>query len=295
MSDAYPEVRPMTADEISRGVAAGQHLPDADLQRAARLADYHAASSGYGPIGQVDDQYRQRVYQTLLARGESPTEALSSAEFWARLKSAAPEHVHGPGETIEEAFGLNIGPSITQDPITGVRTYSPGYQPQAAATSYPAGGPPVMLEYSRSRWLGMAQPINRFSLNPGAEYYAWVVTGTPPTMFAAGDLPIVTGSGVDPSILRWVAWPIRHTAAYAASRREVVALTEVSLEGDPEGWHDFVSPDGRAALDSYFAKIGTWVTSLPVDEDGIPAELSLEDLKREMQRFYPDESGGSAG
>ena len=34
----------------------------------------------------------------------------------------------------------------------------------------------------------MSQPINRFSMNPGAEFYAGV-SGTPPTMFGAGDLP----------------------------------------------------------------------------------------------------------
>ena len=77
-----------------------------------------------------------------------------------------------------------------------------GYQPQAAATGFTAGAPPVMLEYSRCRWLGMSQPIDRFALNPGGEYYA-AISGTPPSMFGGGDLPILTGSGVDPSMLRW--------------------------------------------------------------------------------------------
>ena len=83
----------------------------------------------------------------------------------------------------------------------------------------------------------MNQPINRFSLNPGGDYYAGI-SGTPPTMFGAGDLPVITGSGVDPSILRWVAWPIRTTAAFTESRGTVAMLIEVSLEGDPEEWHD---------------------------------------------------------
>lgn len=143
------------------------------------------------------------------------------------------------------------------------------------------------MEYTSSRWLGMNQPINRFSLNPGAEYYA-AISGTPPTMFAAGDLPVITGSGVDPSILRWVAWPIRHTAAFAESRGTVAYLIEASLEGDPEGWwYTMVSDDGRMVLDSYFGKIATWVNTLPLDENGIPQDLSLEEIKR----FYPDDSG----
>ena len=53
-----------------------------------------------------------------------------------------------------------------------------------------------------------------------------------------------------------------------------------------------LSPDGRAALDAYFAKIATWVNTLPTDADGLPADLSVE---REMNRFYPDESGDTAG
>ena len=72
-------------------------------------------------------------------------------------------------------------------------------------------------------------------------------------------------------------------------------LIELSLEGDPEEWHDFTTPDGRAALDAYFSRIATWVNTLPTDEDGIPQDLSKEDLTREMNRFYPDESGGTAG
>lgn len=290
MTDAFPEVRPLTADEITKGVAQGLHLPDeqraapaADLQRAARRAEAQAAAAGYGPIGQIDDAYRQRAYQALLARGESPAEAQANAEFWARLKSAAPEHVHGPGETIDEMMA-EYRAKRDGEPAP-VSTLPTSYQPQAAATSFAsAGGPPVMLEYSRSRWLGMSQPIDRFALNPGAAYYAGI-SGTPPTMFAAGDLPILTGSGVDPSMLRWVAWPIRHTAAFAEKRATVAQLVELSLEGDPEEWHDQTSPDGRAALDAYFGKIATWVNTLPTDEEGLPADLSVEEIKR----FYPDE------
>jgi hypothetical protein len=262
----------MTGDEITKGVAAGKHLPDLASEVAA--ADRLAAASGYQPGQPIDDAYRQRAYQALIARGEPPAEAQRNAEFWARLKASSPENVHGPGETIDELLGQS-----------NVATINTGYQPQAAATSLPAGGPPVLLEYSRSRWLGMSQPINRFSLNPGGDYYAGI-SGTPPTMFGAGDLPVLTGSGVDPSILRWVAWPIRHTAAFTESRATVAHLIEASLEGDPEGWHDFVSPDGRAALDGYFAKIASWVNTLPTDAEGLPADLSVEEIKR----FYPDDS-----
>jgi hypothetical protein len=284
MTDAYPEVRPMTADQISKGVAAGLHLPDLAAQVAA--ADRFAAAAGYQPGQPIDDSYRQKTYQALIARGEPPAQAQRNAEFWARLKASSPENVYGPGETIDEIMAeYRAKKSGEPAPVSALPT---SYQPQAAATSFStAGGPPMVLEYSRSRWLGMSQPINRFSLNPGGDYYAGV-SGVPPTMFAAGDLPVLTGSGVDPSMLRWVAWPIRTTAAFTESRSKVAQLIELSLEGDPEEWHDQVTPDGRAALDSYFAKIATWVNTLPTDEEGLPADLSVE----EIQRFYPEGEAG---
>jgi hypothetical protein len=290
MSNAYPWPRPIPAGELADGVAAGRHLTDEQrtaqpnaLARAVAQADRLAASSGYQYGQPIDDAYRQRTYQALLARGEPPAQAQANAEFWARLKASSPDHVHGPGETVDEMMAEY---RAKHDPSSITPDASASYQPQAYATSLPAGGPPTMLEYSRSRWLGMSQPINRFSLNPGAEYYAGV-SGTPPTMFGAGDLPIMTGSGVDPSMLRWVAWPIRTTAAFTDSRATVAMLIEMSLEGDPEGWHDYVSTDGRAALDGYFGRIATWVNTLPLDENGVPQDLSVEEIKR----FYPDESG----
>jgi hypothetical protein len=290
MSDAYPEVRPIPGDELSKGVAQGLHLTDAQratdpdrLARAVAQADRLAASSGYNPGQPIDDQYRQRTYQALLARGEPPAQAQANAEFWARLKASSPENVYGPGETLDEIMAeYRAKKSGEPAPVSDLPT---SYQPYAAATSLPAAGPPPILEHSRSRWLGMAQPINRFSLNPGAEYYAGI-SGPAPSMFGSGDLPIMTGSGVDPSMLRWVAWPIRHTAAFTESRATVLMLIEMSLEGDPEGWHDLVSPDGRAALDAYFAKIATWVMTLPTDADGLPVtELSAA----EYERYYGSE------
>lgn len=274
---------PMTGDEITKGVAAGRHLPEHQPDPIAE-ADRLAAASGYRPGQPIDEQYRQRTYRALLARGEPVAEAQRKAEFWARLKASDPESVHGPGETVEELLGLSSVATIETDPITGVKTYHSAYQPYAAASFAAAGSPPTMLEYSRSQWLGMSQPVNRFSLNPGQEYYA-AVPSPAPTMFGAGDLPVITGSGVDPSILRWVAWPIRHTAAFTPSRSDVALLIEASLEGDPEGWHGMVTPDGRAGLDGYFAKIATWVNTLPTGEDGLPADLSVEEIKR----FFPDD------
>jgi hypothetical protein len=254
---------PQTPAEIAAEmIVAGQHLP-------------------------IDERYQQRTYQVLLQRGQPVAEAQSNAAFWAKLKATDPLHVFGPADDFRDPLaalseaGVAAGPSITQDPITGVKTYTPGYQPTAAATGLPAAGPPTVLEYSRSQWLGMSQPVNRFSLNPGGEYYA-VIPGTPPSMFLAGDLPLATGSGIEPSMLRWTSWQLRHTAAFTESRGKVAQLIELSLEGDPEGFHELISPDGRAALDAYFSRIATWVTTPPAEGE----EMS----EAEYERFYPPEA-----
>ena len=78
----------MSADQISRGVDAGLHLPD--LSSEVSAADRLAAASGYQYGQPIDDVYRQRTYQALLARGEPPAEAQRNAEFWARLKASSP-------------------------------------------------------------------------------------------------------------------------------------------------------------------------------------------------------------
>jgi hypothetical protein len=155
-----------------------------------------------------------------------------------------------------------------------------------AAAGLPAGGPPTIIEYSRNEWIGNRTPVNRFSLNPGAEYYSLSEPGPAPTMFAAGDLPVLTGSGVDPAMLRWVAWPLRTTAAFSSSRSEVSLLIEASLQGDPDSWQgaSLVSAEGRAALDVYWSKIATWVNT-PVDVTSSNAEPTAE----EMAAFYPSE------
>jgi hypothetical protein len=226
-----------------------------------------------------------------LRRGESPDQAKDKADFWARLKIATPDAV-GPGEDIMAGYYAEKGrkpyDSIGEDEY-GRATIIPGYQsssPVAAASASitSAGAPPTILEYSRSQWLGMNRPVNRFSLNPGREYYA-EIPGTPPTMFGGGrDLPVITGSGVSPETLAWVAWPLRHTAAFAPGRADVALLIEASLEGDPDSWESLKlqSDEGKAALQNYFGRIAMWV-STPADED---QELTEDDYRA----FYPSEN-----
>jgi hypothetical protein len=47
-----------------------------------------------------------------------------------------------------------------------------------------------------------------------------------PSMFAAGDLPVFTASGVDVDVLRFVPWTDRHSVATTANRAEVFQMVQ---------------------------------------------------------------------
>ena len=235
----------------------------------------------------VDNDYQRRTYEALIRRGVPTAEAKTKAEWWAKLRATDPigQTVIGPADN---PLAVLDQPRIETDPITGRQTYKGSFQPQAALSVSAVGSPPIMVEYTRNQWVGMAQPINRFSMNPGAEYYPGI-PGDPPKMFGGGtrDLPIATGSGVDPAILAWVAWPLRHSAAFTSSRADVAIMIELSMEGDPEAWGndaDLLNEAGRQSLNSYWGRIFTWASSVPVGADG--QELTAE----EYARLYGNEA-----
>ena len=91
-------------------------------------------------------------------------------------------------------------------------------------------------------------------------------------MFGFGDYPVITGSGVDPAVLRWVPWVLRHSAAFTERRSLVLAMIEDGLDGDPDPAR-LQTEDGRMHLGICFSRISQWVTA-PVDDDenGLSAE-----------------------
>jgi hypothetical protein len=242
------------------------------------------------------DPYEFETYKILMQRGKPQAEAIEKAKFWGAMKradQAEGKATYGPADSpVAEIDAKYHGsPRIEVNPITGRREFKGSFHPEAALNPQSAitgnssiGTPPSILEYTRNSWIGMRTPVDRFSLNPGQDYYI-EIPGPAPTMFAGGrDLPVITGSGVDPSVLRWVAWPVRTTAAFAESRGRVAQLIEMSLEGDPEEFHDVISVDGRLALENYWGRIAMWV-STPIEPN---APLTEDDYSS----FFPGENGG---
>jgi hypothetical protein len=144
--------------------------------------------------------------------------------------------------------------------------YIPRAEAQATAlnSSRLGRGPDADPEDMPSPWSGRQYGIivDRYSLNPAVEFARASLSeeqlpSPEPTMFSTGDLPLVTASGVDPAVLRWVPWRLRHSAAYATSRGEVVKIFEESDDQEER----VQNSAGRAALRDYFAKVWSWATT----------------------------------
>jgi hypothetical protein len=167
----------------------------------------------------------------------------------------------------------------------------------AQRTVYPQvlGRPPLIAEMPPTRYFqtGTAIEINRFALNPGEALYRQMLPGASfayaaPTMFATGDLPLLTGSGVDPSVLVWCAWYLRHSAALTDSRAHVLEIIEESANNSLTPDAEALQTDlGRDRWQNYSARISQWVSAPPRQSlsDG------AQEIRAQMQRLYGPGAG----
>jgi hypothetical protein len=93
---------------------------------------------------------------------------------------------------------------------------------------------------------------------PGQFVRARERSGEPPTLFANGDLPPITASGMAPELLNKLPWPARPAAARAAGP-EAHAIFERFGGGTPEAYEDAAM---EFALDpavlGYYAQMQEW-------------------------------------
>lgn len=90
-----------------------------------------------------------------------------------------------------------------------------------------------------------------------------------PTLFASGDLPPFTASGVDPQILSRLPFGMRHHAASEPSAAAVLSMVE-EVASAPDRMGRRVMRN--VGLDDYASRVEAWVKD--VDQ---PAALSAED------------------
>lgn len=94
-----------------------------------------------------------------------------------------------------------------------------------------------------------------------AAYGSAVREAPTPTLFADGDLPPFTASGVDPRELRKVPWFARHAVAAAASPATVLAAIEHFA-------HDLDDPFGEyqhSGAGDYVMRVSNWLRGVGVD------------------------------
>lgn len=108
-----------------------------------------------------------------------------------------------------------------------------------------------------------------------------------PTLFATGNLPLVTACGADPHILASLPWRVRHPAAAAPTRHEVYQLAETftdGLDGSADRGIDF-HPGNNA----YRSRVERWIALHMSDDDMFaashgPKALAAAKAKEKAER-----------
>src|SRR5829696_6674845 len=226
------------------------------------------------------DLYFFKYEKALLERGVPAAQAAEKARWWAELKRGNTYGVIGPGDDAQALWRAEKGQAGAIDTVLDSITAA-----APAARVSAAMGLPVVKDRYNGRWLGSRAEVNRYSANPAYEYYSQLVpsfAGPPPTMFAAGDWPRFTASGLDVGTLKFVPWRVRHACAFHPDRSFVLqaveladSLTGSALDGSSLE-DDFQTSIGRDHLARYFEAAVTWANT-PVNEDG---ELTEEDIRR---------------
>lgn len=80
-----------------------------------------------------------------------------------------------------------------------------------------------------------------------------------PTLFASGDLPVFTASGIDPSALLAVPWYARHTVAAATTQEQAYQLLEAYSGPDGEVAARLEGVAGHPGNIDYQNRVQSWL------------------------------------
>lgn len=86
--------------------------------------------------------------------------------------------------------------------------------------------------------------------------------GPPPSLFAEGDLPRTTASGLDPAALRGLPWRARLAAAWEPDRLKAFEITQSFAGPDAEDLA-LVEFAGHPAVSRHVSQVSTWATTTP--------------------------------
>jgi hypothetical protein len=147
---------------------------------------------------------------------------------------------------------------------------------------------PVPFPYGR----GPVTQVDLFDLNPLVTIVRTSSLPSPyggpaPTMFSAGDLPLFTASGVDPTILRFVPWSHRHSAATTGDIGVVFAMVEDAEELPADVRGRLQNRAGVEAFERYKASVWRWAVAPPPQPPNPAGKRVSPDDDRDVfnQRF----------
>ena len=211
-------------------------------------------------------QLTARYEAHFLNKGLPAAEARERAEWWAEMKAAIPDQVWDPDLSVDDWLMQQRLREAGADPAT-ITIGKPGARPPGYASSITLTAPMVRME--QPNLIGKRFAVNAFALSPAREYWAAAAPGADfldtaePQLFNAGPLPRFTASGLDPSILTSCHWTLRHSAAYAESKADVLEMVEASAveQMDYEKDLDYAqlqNPRGRDHLGDYLARAHAW-------------------------------------
>lgn len=103
--------------------------------------------------------------------------------------------------------------------------------------------------------------------------------GPPPSLFAEGDMPRATASGLDPAALRGLPWRAKVAAAWEPNRVDAFRIAQDY--GTPDG--DVMSRvelAGHPAVSRHINAVNAWAAATPPVEPLSPAEVAA---------LYPDQ------
>ncbi len=158
---------------------------------------------------QGDDDVEQLV---AAARAEGRISAAAAPSFTARLLAAT-----DPAERARVAASLRSAAPGTHTPARRVEPALPPPAPAKVAASAAVGARPGASQVAAAA----------YAQHASTSYVRAAAAGTAmPTAFPAGDLPVMTASGVEPSVVGLLPWQARWAAARAETRGEVAAMLE---------------------------------------------------------------------
>jgi hypothetical protein len=206
--------------------------------------------------------YTARYEAHFLKKGLPAAEAKTRAKWWAEI----PDHVWDPDLSVDDYMMQHRLAQGTLDPAS-ITIGKPGAQPPSRTSSLTLTAPTVRME--QPNLIGKRFAINAFAISPAREYWAQASPGADfldtaePQLFNAGPLPRFTASGLDPSILAQCHWSLRHSAAYAESKADVLEMVEASAVDrmDYEQDLDYAqlqNSRGRDHLGDYLARAHAW-------------------------------------